>query len=310
MRFLLPILFLCASTHLAFAQEIQDSSSTTARCSYYLARPKDPDSSIALIDRILDSKKVTYKGHIASLYSQRAGIQAGKYYKLLNCYYVNKGTDTTGLSIFKRILIDYDKAFDTCQVCQPIIAEQRVEFLGLTRLDTNKLHSDWDMLLGSGWRLGRRGVALGTSYAHHIDNEKKRSDWINWEISAVSYMQRREVIRNLDTTDHQVKRLHKQFAIGYSFFTGSYGRSLNTGSYEVSVSPFRVNAPLVCNLGAIGFSHKPGDTKVSWFYRLEVGLGNSWLFVGYSLQFPVIKNEEFTFFVRAAYPLIKFRDQK
>jgi hypothetical protein len=268
---------------------------------------KDADEKLKAIDDLMHSGKLTTNGQIASLYSGRAETLWEVYLKHMG----DEGIDEIGVKqqAIDSVLVYYKKAIDACVFCQPTYKADRAEFLKNQELaNTNPLYlEDMKCAKDHGFKETEQGFTLGLNYMGG------KSDFAGFMVSPWGQVIPRYKVMNTDPEDGKLKVIDEnRLPYSMNILAFEYNRNLDQPtSREFTFSLFQMTSPLLINFTKFGFTQSFTLPIPSWFYRPEIGIGWSFISVGYAYNFVFSKSDRsqlnsHMFLLRLCYPIVMY----
>jgi hypothetical protein len=268
---------------------------------------KNPDDRLKAIDELIRSGQLTLDGQLAAVYSGRA--------KTMWEAYLNH-TETSDppekrLQVIDTVLLYYKKAIDACVFCQPVHRQERAEFLKDVDLaNTNPLYlQDIDFAKAHGYKETEKGFVLGLNYMGG------KSDFAGIMVSPWGQVIPRYKVMSTDPADGKLKIVDQSLLpVSINILAFEYNRNLDQPtSREFTLSLFQSTSPLLINVTKFGFTKSVTLSKPSWFYRPEIGIGWSFISVGYAYNFVFSKSDRSQLnthmvVARLCYPIVMYKN--
>ena len=292
MRRILYLFVFLFSFGFANAQKVSDSLRMVQyRIIEKVAALKDDSSKIKAIDSLISSGKITHDKYLAGLWSLRADILYNMYFQEIIAYTsieeIDSITkDSSILQIINTILSNYNKAIETCTFCSPLYIDKRKVFYGAIANDS-LYDKDVEELIKYGYKPEHTYLFnIGVNYF------KGKNDWLGFDISATSLFQRGYYLKNIDPIGGKRKKVGDyNWFFGASFLTLGYNQNLNIKAHEFTASLIQMTSPFFISITKFGALQSPTEKHLVWFYRPEIGIGNSFISVGYSYNLIFKKSE-------------------
>ena len=267
---------------------------------------KDDEEKFKVVENLLVSRKITNAESLAELYCERAYAYWNKYESDSISLYNYLNGDKTGSTIIKHILDDFRLAIKTYSLNEPKYREDRLDFLETLNEDHPLVEQDKQYLKQHGYKESFGGLTPGINYL------LGKNSWMGFEVSCVGYVDPSYVLKNRDTLDGKIKKVNKRnFPIAVGILTIGYNQSLVNSAQEFTISGIRFTAPLYVEVTKFGFERGLNTTHGLWFYRPEIGIGNSFISIGYAYNLMFNKSErnnweKSLFVVKFCYPIVKY----
>jgi hypothetical protein len=248
-----------------------------------IALLNDDSIKIKKIDSLLASGEITYDKYIAGLYSMRADVLYEMYGDEIIDYTSYAEGDTIKpdsafiIGIMDTIVSNYTKAIGSCTFCSPMFIVKRMNFYSATSNDS--LYQK-DLETAKKHNFKQEHTVMG---GIGINYYKGKYDWIGGEISAVSLFQRGYSLKNIDPKDGKRKKVDDyNLPIGADILSVGYNQNLNIKANEFTLSLIKITAPVFFSVTKFGMMQSPTEKHLLWFYRPEIGIGNSFISIGYA----------------------------
>ena len=266
----------------------------------------EDDEKIKTIEHLLASKKITNPECLADLYCERAYAYWIKYEddSLSNYNYLSG--DKTGSTIIQHVLDDLSLAIETYPLNEPKYRNDRMDFLEAINEDHPLLEEDKAYLKKHGYKEDIFGLALAANYMHG------KNDWIGGELPIFEALTTSYVLKNKDTLTGKIKKVtSRNFPVGLEMLTLGFNKSLQNSAHEFTISAIRLSAPIYLEVTKFGFETGLNTTHGLWFYRPEIGIGNSFISIGYAYNLMFNKSErnnweKSLFVIKLSYPIVKY----
>jgi hypothetical protein len=259
------------------------------------------------VENLIASKKITNKECLADLYCERAYTYWVKYESdSLDLYNYLNG-DKTGSTIIKHILDDLRLAVKTYPLNEPKYRHDRLDFLEAFNEDHPLVEQDKVYLKQHGYKEDVFGLSPAVNYIYG------KNSWLGVELSAFEALTRSFVLKNKDTLDGKMKKVNTRgFPFAMEILTIGYNQSLVNSAHEFTISGIRFTAPVYIEVTKFGFERGLNATHGLWFYRPEIGIGNSFISIGYAYNLMFNKSvrnnwEKSLFVIKLSYPIIKYK---
>jgi len=267
---------------------------------------KDFDGKLRAIENLISSNKITNQNCLADLYNDRANVYLDIYGSdsLSNYDYISG--DKSGSTIIRHVLMDYQTAIKTYPFHEPVYRADRLEFLNYLNSDHPLVSSDLAYLKQHGFKKEFEGFTPGANYMYG------KSSWIGIELSPIGYVSPSFTLKNQDPADGKIKKVNKrELPVALAFATIGYNQLLKNSAHEFTISGFRLTAPIYLEITKFGFESGLNSPKLLWFYRPEIGIGNSFISVGYAYNVLFAKSqrsnwEKSLFVIKICYPILRY----
>jgi len=310
MKNILAFLLLLCMMSQAYSQETTPLSLTEQNALLEKATVvRNPDERLKAIDELIRSGKLSSNGQIASAYSGRAKALWDVYQKHSDA----SEPPEKRLQVIDSVLLCYKKAIDACVYCQPVHRQERAEFLKEAEIaNTNPLYlQDMDFAKAHGFKETEHGFVLGVNYMGG------KSDFAGVMVSPYGVVMPRYKVLSTDPEDGKIKVVDQNnWPSSFNLCSFEYNRNLDQPTArEFAFSLFQQTSPLLINVTKFGFTQSVTLTKPSWFYRPEIGIGWSFISVGYAYNFVFSKSDRSqldTHMVvfRFCYPIVMYTGSK
>ena len=305
---LLIFLFIVLANY-SFAQENYDILSEPAQKKRLESaeKIKDVNERLKAFENIFDSNKVVMPKYLADLYCCRADAYWEKY--LLDSLDITnyQSGSRTGSTIIKHILVDYQTAIKMYPLNEPNFRSDRMDFLNELNSDHPFVAQDLAYLKQHGYKEEFYGITPGINYM------QGKNSWVGIDISFLGYVSPSYALKNKDTTDGKIKKINtRDLPAAFAFLTVGYNQSLKNSAHEFTISGMRITAPIYLEVAKFGFESGLNAPHPLWFYRPEIGIGNSFISVGYAYNLLFAKSqrsnwEKSLFVIKLCYPIIKYK---
>jgi hypothetical protein len=252
----------------------------------------DDSLKIKKIDSLLTSGEITYDKYIAGLYSMRADVLYEMFSDEIADYtsYLDgdsiKSDSTFIKQVMDTIVSNYTKAIEACTFCSPMFIVKRMNFYSATLKDS--LYQK-DLETAKKHNFKQEYTVMGEL---GINYYKGKYDWLGGEVSAASLFQRGYALKNIDPKTGKRKKVDDySLPVGADVFTVGYNQNLNIKANEFTLSLVRITAPVFFSVTKFGILQSPTEKHLLWFYRPEIGIGNSFISIGYSYNLVFQKSE-------------------
>lgn len=281
------ILFFSLSALFALAQTQQIISDSMQKVMIKdLEKMESIDAELQAIENLIKTKKITVPECLADLYCSRADVYRVKYADSLGLYNYLRG-DTTSNTLINHILNDYKTAIEIYPFKEPVVRNERMNFLDdEVKMYTTQNKEDLEYLKKHGLKEDRTVVIPAINFM------QGKNSWLGAEVSFLGFISPSYVLKNTDLKDGKLKKVDtRTVPVSLGFITVGTNRCVQKSAYEFTFSPIRLTAPFYVDVTKFGFLQGPNVNGTLWFYRPEIGIGNTFLSVGYAYNFLFDKAE-------------------
>ncbi|MHB8261204.1 MAG: hypothetical protein ACYDEC_13110 [Bacteroidia bacterium] len=267
---------------------------------------KDINEELKAIENLIRTNKITCPENLAELYCSRADVNRVIYADSIDIYNFLTG-DTTANSIINHILDDYKKAIEIYPLNEPVYRAQRWQFLDEeVKMYSPLKEEDLEYLKKHGLKEERTGVVPGINFM------QGKNSWVGAEFSAIGFITPSYVLKNQDPADGITKKVDSRTVpVALAMISFGFNKCVQNAAHEFTVSAIRLTAPFYIDITKFGFAQNSFSDKPLWFYRPEIGIGNTFLSVGYGYNLLFTKSErrnweKSLFIIKVCYPIGNF----